>query len=186
MSAGDKEALLTRRTELGKAFRDSFADGKAADARTHLLDLANSFETEDDRRIADDHRGRDTCALVRISEMHATGVLRRRTGPRSGAQHWVSPHEVLGYAFFAASPRPHRYAACLRLSKRPRLLPATLAHLRAGLAVLCRTVLEWTRLRDPRRSWTEWPLHDRRGDDDDLDGRPFVSGLRQDLPDRDQ
>ena len=56
---------------MGEGRCNSFANGEPGDARTQLLDLANSFETEDNRRIADDHRVRDTCTMVRISKIHA-------------------------------------------------------------------------------------------------------------------
>src|SRR5262249_674826 len=65
------QALTTRGGEGGKAGANAFADGEPGDARTQLLDLATPFETEDNRRIADDHRVRDTCSMVRISEIHA-------------------------------------------------------------------------------------------------------------------
>src|SRR5262245_37221737 len=68
---GRVKALLTIGAEWGKAGANSFADGEPGDARTQLLDLANPFETEDNRRIADDHRVRDTRSMVRISEIHA-------------------------------------------------------------------------------------------------------------------
>jgi hypothetical protein len=67
------KALLTIGAEWGEAGANSFADGEPGDARTQLLDLADSFETEDNRRIADDHRVRDTCSMVRVSEIHADG-----------------------------------------------------------------------------------------------------------------
>src|SRR5262245_62454391 len=71
------KALLTIGAERGKAGANSFADGEPGDARTQLLDLANPFETEDNRRIADDHRVRDTCSMVRISKIHADGRAAR-------------------------------------------------------------------------------------------------------------
>src|SRR3954454_4079131 len=67
------KALLTIGAEWGKAGANSFADREPGDARTQLLDLANSLETDDNRRIAHDHRVRDTCSMVRVSEIHADG-----------------------------------------------------------------------------------------------------------------
>src|SRR5262245_51764116 len=65
------KALLTIGAEWGKAGANSFADREPGDARTQFLDLANSFETDDNRRVAHDHRVRDTCSMVRVSGIHA-------------------------------------------------------------------------------------------------------------------
>jgi hypothetical protein len=94
------KALLTVRAEWGKAGANSFADGEPGDARTQLLDLANSFETKDNRRIADNRRVRDTCSMVRISEIHADGRAAKTylTGPGSPDLDLL-PHEVVGCAF---------------------------------------------------------------------------------------
>src|SRR4029079_3946525 len=94
------KALLTIGAEWGKAGANSFADGEPGDDRTQLLDLANSFETDHNRRIAQDHRVRDTCSMVRVSEIHADSraaktYLATRGRPDIG----FLPHEVVGCAF---------------------------------------------------------------------------------------
>src|SRR5687767_12649925 len=75
-------------------------NGESGDAGTQLLDLANSFETEDNRRIADDHRVRDTCAMVRISEVDADGPAAKTDLATLGRPDLdLLPHEVVGCAF---------------------------------------------------------------------------------------
>src|SRR5688572_10907219 len=67
------QALLTVGAHRGKAGAHSLANGEPVNARTQLLDLADALETEDHRRIADDHRMRNARAMVRIGEVHADG-----------------------------------------------------------------------------------------------------------------
>src|SRR5262249_45876266 len=109
------KALLAVGAEWGKEGANSFADGESGDARTQLLDLANSFETEDNRRIANDHRVRDTCSMVRISEIHADGRAAKTylaTLGRSDLD--LLPHEVVGRAFLV-DYRRHSHDAFLLL-----------------------------------------------------------------------
>src|SRR6185436_7871655 len=92
-----------------------FADGEPGDARTQLLDLANSFETEDNRWIADDHRMRDTCSMVRISEIHADGRASKTYLATLGRPDLdLLPHEVVGCAFLVDYHR-HSHDAFLLL-----------------------------------------------------------------------
>ena len=70
------------------------------DARTQLLDLANSFETDDNGRIAHDHRVRDTCSMVRVSKIHADGPAAKTHVALLGRPDLdLLPHEVIGCAF---------------------------------------------------------------------------------------
>src|SRR6516165_1937373 len=103
------KALLTIGAEWGKAGANSFADGEPGDARIQLLDHANSFETEDNRWIADNHRVRDTCSIVRISEIHADGRAAKTYLATRGNPHFdLLPHEVVGCAFLVDYRRhPH-------------------------------------------------------------------------------
>src|SRR5262245_261828 len=94
------KALLTVGAERGKAGANSFADGEAGDARAQLLDLANSFEPEDNWRLADDHRMRDTCSMVRISEIHAySRAAKTYLATLGNPDLDLLPHEVVGWAF---------------------------------------------------------------------------------------
>src|SRR5215469_2435590 len=109
------KALLTIGTEWGKAGANSFADGELRDVRTQLLDLANSFETDDNRRIADDHRVRDTCSMVGISEIHADGRAAKTYLATLGRPDLnLLPHEVVGCAFLVDYCR-HSHDAFLLL-----------------------------------------------------------------------
>jgi hypothetical protein len=109
------KALLAIGAEWGKEGANPFADGKPGDARTQLLDLANSFETEDDRRIADDHRVRDTCSMVRISQIDADSrAAKTYLATRGRPDLDLLPHEVLGSAFFV-DYRRHSHDAFLLL-----------------------------------------------------------------------
>ena len=104
---GRVKAFLTIGTERGKAGANSFADGEPGDARTQLLDLANSFEAEDNRRIADDHGVRDTGSMVRISEIHADGRAAKTYLATLGRPELdLLPHEVVGCAFSCGLPPP--------------------------------------------------------------------------------
>src|SRR6267154_1075701 len=67
------KALLTIGAERGKAGANSLTDREPGNVRTQLLDFANSFETEDKRRIADNHWVWDTCSMVRIRKIYADG-----------------------------------------------------------------------------------------------------------------
>src|SRR5262249_4383725 len=94
------KALLTIGAEWGKAGANSFADGEPRDARTQLLDLANPFEPKDHGRIADDHWVRDTCSMVRISEIHADRRAAKTYLAGPGRPELdLFPHEVVGGAF---------------------------------------------------------------------------------------
>src|SRR5262249_6946790 len=94
------KALLTIGAEWGKAGTNSFADGEPGDARPQLLDLADSFKTEDNRRIANDHRVRDTCSMVRISEIHADGGAAKTYLATLGSPDLdLLPREIVGRAF---------------------------------------------------------------------------------------
>jgi hypothetical protein len=109
------KALLTIGADWGKAGANSFADGEPGDARTQLLDLANSFETDDNRRIADDHWVRDTCSMVRISEIHADGrAAKTYLATRGRPDLDLLPHEVVGCAFLV-DYRRHSHDAFLLL-----------------------------------------------------------------------
>src|SRR5262249_54520562 len=107
------KALLTIGTERGKAGANSFADGEPGDARTQLLDLANSFEREAKRRIADNHRVRDACSMVRISEIDADGrAAETYLATLGNSDLDLLPHEVVGCAFLV-DYRRHRHDAFL-------------------------------------------------------------------------
>src|SRR6201997_4498209 len=94
-----------------------FADGEPGDARTQLLDLANSFETDDNRRIADDHRVRDTCSMVRISEIHADSPAAKTYLAKLGSPDLdLLPHKVVGCAFLV-DYRRHSHDAFLLLQR---------------------------------------------------------------------
>jgi hypothetical protein len=109
------KALLTIGADWGKAGANSFADGVPGDARTQLRDLANSFEAEDNRRIADDHGVRDTCSMVRISEIHADGRAAKTYLATLGRPDLdLLPHEVVGCAFLV-DYRRHSHDAFLLL-----------------------------------------------------------------------
>src|SRR5260221_12976325 len=109
------KALLTIGAEWGKAGANSFADREPGDARTQLLDLANSFETDDNRRIAHDHRVRDTCSMVRVSEIHADGRAAKTYLAAPGRPDLnLLPHEVVGCAFLV-DYRRHSHDAFLLL-----------------------------------------------------------------------
>src|SRR6516165_6294008 len=111
------KALLTIGAEWGKAGANSFADGEPGDVRTQLLDLANSFETDDNRRIADDHRVRDTCSMVRISEIHTDGRAAKTYFATLGRPDLdLLPHEVVGCAFLVDYCR-HSHDAFLLLQR---------------------------------------------------------------------
>src|SRR5262249_45277436 len=122
------KALLTVGAERGKAGANSFADGEAGDARAQLLDLANSFEPEDNWRLADDHRMRDTCSMVRISEIHAYSRAAKTYLAALGTLDLdLLPHEVVGWAFLVDDRRHchdafllHATAICLRSSQLSR------------------------------------------------------------------
>src|SRR5262249_13348466 len=93
------EALLTIGAERGKAGANSFADGEPGDPGTQLLDLANPFEAEDNRRIADGHWVRDTCAMVGISEIHPYGRAAKTDLATFGRPDLdLLPHEAVGWA----------------------------------------------------------------------------------------
>src|SRR5262249_5020641 len=110
---GRVKAPLTIRAEWGKAGANSFADGEPGDARTQLLDLTNSFETEDKRRIADNHRVRDACSMVRISEIDADGrAAETYLATLGNSDLDLLPHEVVGCAFLV-DYRRHRHDAFL-------------------------------------------------------------------------
>jgi hypothetical protein len=133
------KALLTIGAEWGKAGANSFADGESGDARTQLLDLANSFETDDDRRIADDHRVRDTCSMVRISEIHADGRAAKTYLATPGRPDLdLLPHEVVGCAFLV-DYRRHSHDAFLLLQ---RILAARFAVVSREQFGPCRTVFD--------------------------------------------
>src|SRR5712691_5507424 len=109
------KALLAIGAEWGKAGANSFADGEPGDARTQLIDHANSFETDDNRRIADGHRVRDTCSMVRISEIHADGRAAKTYLATLGRPDLdLLPHEVVGCAFLV-DYRRHSHDAFLLL-----------------------------------------------------------------------
>ncbi len=94
------KALLTIGAEWGKAGANSFTDGEPGDAWTQLLDLANSFETKDKRRIADDHRVWNTCSMVRVGEIHADRRAAKTHLPMLGRSDLdLLPHKVVGCAF---------------------------------------------------------------------------------------
>jgi hypothetical protein len=98
-------------TEWGKEGANSVANGKPGDARTQLLNLADSFETEDDRRIPDNHRVRDTCSMVRISEIDADGCAAKAyLATRGRPDLYLLPHEVFGWAFLVDDRRHSHYA----------------------------------------------------------------------------
>jgi hypothetical protein len=144
-------ALLTIGAEWGKAGANSFADGEPGDARTQPLDLANSFETEDNRRIADGHRVRDTCSMVRISEIHANGRTAKTYLAVLGRPDVdLLPHEVVGRAFLV-DYRRHSHDAFLpllttlqRSTRRElqRILAARLAIVSREQFGPCRTGLD--------------------------------------------
>src|SRR6516164_1773501 len=131
------KALLTIGAEWGKAGANSLADGEPGDARTQLLDLPNSFETDDNRRIADDHRVRDTCSMIRISKIHADGRAAKTylTGPGSPDLD-LFPHEVVGCAFLV-DYRRHSHGAFLLLQ---RIFAARFAIVSREQFDPCRTV----------------------------------------------
>src|SRR5215831_11049790 len=107
------KALLTIGAEWRKAGANSFADNEPGDASTQLLDLANSFETNDNRRIADDHRVRDTCPMVRISEIHADGGAAKTYLAAPGSPDLdLLPYEIVGCAFLV-DYRCHSHKAFL-------------------------------------------------------------------------
>jgi hypothetical protein len=111
------KAFLTIGAEWGKAGANSFADGEPRDARTQLLDLANSFEAEDNRRIADVYGVRDTCSMVRISEIHADGRAAKTYLATLGRPDLdLLPHEVVGCAFLVDYRRHSHDAFFLLLS----------------------------------------------------------------------
>src|SRR3954465_1794137 len=58
------------------------------------------MEAEDNRRIADDHRGRDTARWYVSAKFTPTAVLRRRTWPRVGDPTLISSHTKLSAAPF--------------------------------------------------------------------------------------
>src|SRR4029077_17377058 len=107
------EALLTIGAEWGKAGANSFADREHGGAKTQLLDLANSFETDDNRRIAHDHRVWDTRSMVRVGEIHTDGrAAKTYLAPPGSPALDLLPHEVVGCAFFVDSRR-HSHDAFL-------------------------------------------------------------------------
>jgi hypothetical protein len=111
---GGVKALLAIGAEWRKEGANSVADGKPGNARTQLLNLANSFETEDDRRIADDHRVRDARSMVRISEIDADGrAAKTYLAARGRSDLYLLPHEVFGWAFLV-DYRRHSHCAFLR------------------------------------------------------------------------
>jgi hypothetical protein len=145
------KALLTIGADWGKAGANSFADGEPGDARTQLLDLANSFETDDNRRIADDHRVRDTCPMVRISEIHADGRAAKTYLATHGRPDLdLLPHEIVGCAFLVDYRRHSHDAFLLLLSSGEvtdaldhcnlELARTVLLAVRRGLRVLGRFV----------------------------------------------
>src|SRR5207244_12980462 len=94
-----------------------FADRESGDARTQLLDLANSFETDDNRRIAHDHRVRDTCSMVCVSEIHAHGRAAKTYLAAPGRPDLdLLPHEVVGCACLVDYRRHSNDAFFLLLS----------------------------------------------------------------------
>jgi hypothetical protein len=136
---GRVKALLTIGAEWGKAGANSFADGESGDARTQLLDLADSFKTEDNRRIADDHRVRDTCSMVRISEIHTDGrAAKTYLAALGGRDFDLVPHKVIGSAFLA-DYRRHSHDAFLLLQ---RILAAKIAIVSREQFGPCRTIFD--------------------------------------------
>src|SRR5262249_17472991 len=133
------KALLTVGAEWRKARANSFADGEPGDARPQLLDLANSFETDDNRRIADDHRVRDTCSMVRIGKIHADGGTAKTYLATLGRPDLgLLPHEVVGCAFLV-DYRRHSHDAILLLR---RILAARSAIVSREQFGPCQTVFD--------------------------------------------
>jgi hypothetical protein len=135
------KALLTIGTEWGKTGANSFADGELRNARTQLLDYANPFETEDNGRTADDHRVRDTCSMVRISEVHADGgAAKTYLATRRSPDLDLLPDEVVGSSFLV-DYRRHPHDAFLLL-KMKHILAVRLAIVSLEQFGRCQTVLD--------------------------------------------
>jgi hypothetical protein len=91
------------------------------------------------RRIADDHRVRDTCSMVRISEVHADGRAAKTYLATPGRPDLdLLPHEVVGCAFLV-DYRRHSHDAFLLLQ---RILAARFAVVSREQFGPCRTVFD--------------------------------------------
>src|SRR5207237_9909439 len=82
---------------------------------THRRDHPNSSQTDDILRIAADHRVRDTCSMVRVSEIHADGrAAKTYLAAPARPDLDLLPHEVVRCAFLV-DYRRHSHDAFLLL-----------------------------------------------------------------------
>src|SRR5262249_27885281 len=156
------KALLTVGAERGKAGANSFADGEPGDARTQLFDLANCFETEDNRRIADDHRVRDTCSMVRISEINAySRAAKTYLATFGNPDVGLLPHEVVGWAFLVDYRRhSHDALSCYSALMRRdgNCLARTVRPMPNCLQLICLRYQRYGEGWSRRQIWWRWPL----------------------------